>query len=209
MEKPALKKLFDILFLVVMPMAFAIAMTVVAIAMAIAATFATATTVAMITTATLVSATSLISATLVTTATAVFILPLAVMIAIVMAFAFPMVVVFCFAAVADNYLVSAAAVIGIPCTVNIVTFPWVTLVNHHFVTVVQIVIAIPGRQVSAVYPHVVFIINVLMRWNRVISIDIGHVVIIRTIITYGTPCRLTAYIKPDAYMHLCFCYLDG
>jgi hypothetical protein len=40
------------------------------------------------------------------------------------------------AAVADNNLVMTASVTGIPCSVNIVSYPWVAIIDNHFIAVV-------------------------------------------------------------------------
>jgi hypothetical protein len=40
------------------------------------------------------------------------------------------------AAVAYNNLVMTAPVAGIPCSVNIVSYPWGALINYHFIAVV-------------------------------------------------------------------------
>lgn len=66
---------------------------------------------------------------------------LTVMVAVIM----PVVAVTRIAAVADYYLVPAAPVGSVPGTVNIVAFPWVTLIYHYFVAMVTVVAAVPYR----------------------------------------------------------------
>jgi hypothetical protein len=60
---------------------------------------------------------------------------LAIMISVIM----PMVTIAFITAIPDNYLVPAAPVFSIPCTVHVVAFPRVTLIYYYFVAMILIV----------------------------------------------------------------------
>jgi hypothetical protein len=109
-------------------------------------------------------------------------------------------------AVTDDHLVMTAAVAGIMVPVVSIAKPWVTVINHNLVPIVNVVIAIPYWQIPAVYPYVVFIINIIVGWYIIVSINIGHVIIVYIIIPYWSPIRLAAYVNTQANANLSRCY---
>lgn len=52
------------------------------------------------------------------------------------------------------------------------------------------------------YPCIVFVINILMTGNIIISIDIRHVIILCIIVANRAPLGLTAYIYASADTYL-------
>lgn len=99
------------------------------------------------------------------------------------------------AAVTNNYLVMTAAVSVIMIAIIRVAHPWVRLVYHHFVTIVNIIITIPYGQIPAVYPNIIFIVHIAVGGHIIIGINIGHVIVIHMIVTYRPPIGLAAYIN--------------
>jgi hypothetical protein len=45
-----------------------------------------------------------------------------------------------------------------------------------------------------VHPYIIIIIYILMGWYIVVGINIGHVIIIGIVISYGAPGRLAANV---------------
>ena len=84
----------------------------------------------------------------------------------------PVVTVTVIMAVADNLLVMAAAVPCISALDVFMVFPWIVPVYHNFITMVPVEVAVPRWQISVVHPRVIFIINVLMGRNIIISVNI-------------------------------------
>jgi hypothetical protein len=69
---------------------------------------------------------------------------------------------------------------------------------------IYVIGAITGRQRSGVHPNPVTIINILVRINVIIAIDIRHIIIICMVITHGAPVGLASYVYAQAHMQLSF-----
>ena len=106
----------------------------------------------------------------------------------------PMVTVPGFVAVADNNLIVVSTVTGVPVSKFSMTLPGVPFIYHHLVTVIPVKTGISRRQNSCMYPHVIFVIYILVRRDIIIGIDIRHVVIFGVAVADRTPIRLTIYI---------------
>src|SRR5258708_2161871 len=83
----------------------------------------------------------------------------AMTITIVTTIAIPMVAVTLVVAFTNDLLIMATPVTYISCPYISMMFPWVALVNNHFVAMVQVVIMVSWRQRAGMYPYVVLIIN--------------------------------------------------
>ncbi len=114
---------------------------------------------------------------------------------IIMAAVFsPVVTVTVIMAVADNLLVMATAVPGISSLDILMVFPWIVPVYHNFITMVPVEVAVPRWQTSVVHPLVIFIINVLMGRNIIISIYIRQIVIFGMWMANRAPFGLAANV---------------
>ena len=118
--------------------------------------------------------------------------------AIVAAVIMPVIAVFILVAIADDPLVVASPEAGISNPIIAIMKPWLWLIDHHLVAVVDIIIAITVRQISLMYPSAVVQVNVLMNRNIIINANVGHVIIIGMVIAHGPPCGLHAYVYAHA-----------
>ena len=107
-------------------------------------------------------------------------------------------IIFGFAAIAYHYLIMTTAVRYIFSTVNIMANPWVSIVYHDFVAMVEIKISIARWQCRPAYPCAAIKIHKYMAGNIIISISIGQVILIHMIISYRAPDRLGANIHRNA-----------
>jgi hypothetical protein len=118
----------------------------------------------------------------------------------------PMIGIPCIMTIANDHLVMTAAITGIMIPVVCIAHPWITLVNNYFISIVHIISAVPCGQKPAVYPNIVFEINIIMGWYIIVGVNIGHVIVINMIVAYGAPIGLAAYVDTQTNTNLCRSY---
>lgn len=104
--------------------------------------------------------------------------------------------------ITDTFL--AATPVPVPCIPVSVIIEMVIrpgLIDHYFITAVQIIPAIPSGQVGGKYPSPGIEVNELSAWYVVIGFYIGQVIIIGPVIPYRPPPWLCSNI--DTYTYLC------
>jgi len=117
--------------------------------------------------------------------------------------AVPMITVFLIMAIANDRLIPAAAIVYIPGPYLCMMNPWTWLIYYHFITVINIIVTIWTRQVGAVNPYIVSIINILMCIYIIIGVYIWDIIIINMVIANRPPVGLASNIYTNAKMHLC------
>src|SRR5579863_5472823 len=80
--------------------------------------------------------------------------------------------VFRLMAVADNHLIMAVAVWAIFCPVHFMVQPGFALINHHFVSVVQVIMGILGRQFPGSDPSSPLVVYKNMCGHIVIGVNV-------------------------------------
>ena len=145
---------------------------------------------------------SVVTMVTVISVTSVAMVPVASVMAVTIAS--PMVAVAFIMAVADDSLVVAAPVAGIPCSPLLVMLPWVALINYSFIGMVPIPVGVSWRQVAAMNPNIIFAVNIHMSWYVIIGINIGHIIILCSGITYRAPFGLNTYVNTcaDTYLRI-------
>jgi hypothetical protein len=104
--------------------------------------------------------------------------------------------------ITNNRLIMAATISRITLPVDVISRPWITSVNNYFITVIKIIIAVPIGQTTPVYPYIIFQVNILMSIHIIISVNIGHVIIISMVVTYGAPIGLASDVYSYAKTQL-------
>jgi len=74
------------------------------------------------------------------------------------------------------------------------------IVDHYFISPIQIVRPIPSRQGCGKHPSSAIQVNKLMPRDVIICFDVGQVIIIHPVISRGAPIGLTAYVDTDIYL---------
>jgi len=75
-------------------------------------------------------------------------------------------------------------------------------VDHYFVTMIQVIIAIVGRQFIGKCPVTVVQINKLVRRDIIIALNIRNIIIFHVVIAGGPPGRLCTNIYRNADLRL-------
>jgi hypothetical protein len=127
---------------------------------------------------------------------------------LVTAVVMPVVMVPIVIAVADEFLVIAfaAEVVVHPAVVGVVEIR-PGFIDDYLVTVVEIKIAIPGRQVAGKDPTAAILVDELMIRHIIIALDVRDVIIVYMVIAGGAPGGLTADVDGD--FDLCGCGLGN
>jgi hypothetical protein len=123
----------------------------------------------------------------------VAVIVMAVIFVIIAAIVAPMIVIPVVVAVADEFLaVAFAAELGIHSSVIGVMEIGPRFVDHHFVTVIKVEVAVTRGQVVREDPTAAALINELMVGHIVVGLDVRDVVIVDMVVTRRTPGGLTA-----------------
>lgn len=109
-------------------------------------------------------------------------------------------VVLLIAAIAYERLVMMTSVYYILIVVYLVSQPWIRIIDHHFVAVVEIITRIGRRQHSPSDPYTTFIIHKDMSGHVIVGVYIRQVVVVDIVVPYRTPYWLSADI--DGYRYL-------
>jgi hypothetical protein len=90
----------------------------------------------------------------------------------------------------------------IPGAVYIMPQPWVSVVYNYLITVIQVIMTVAYREVSTVHPNIIIKVYILMCWHIIISINIGHIIVVCVIVANRAPGWLAANIYTQAYAYL-------
>ena len=114
----------------------------------------------------------------------------------------PMVAVAHIMALTDNLLVVAATEAFIFFPPLFIVLPWIPFVNYGFVAMVLVIIAVSWGQITTMYPNIIFTVYVLMSRYIIVSINIGHVIILRVGVPNRAPFGLAADVYAGPYNEL-------
>ena len=110
------------------------------------------------------------------------------------------------AVISYHVLVVAITIVCISCAVVVEMVPGISFIEHHFITRIQIVVAVTPGQVSRCYPAAVIEISELPGRHAIVCFDIGQVIIFCIIVAAGTPFGLCTDVYTNPELCIGFVY---